>query len=179
VVNDHERFTSIFETHHPRVSAYVRRRVPPSAAPDIVAETFLAAWRRLDQLSDQPLPWLYRAAALEISHRRRNAQRDELLWERAAAAPWSLDAEDLAEGVVDRDHWARAFSSLPEADREVLRLVAWEDLAPEEAAKVLDCTVIALRVRLHRARRRLNALAAERSLRNPSPLPEVLDRKAP
>ena len=179
MVNDHERFTSIFETHHSRVSAYVRRRVPPSAAPDIVAETFLAAWRRLDQLSDQPLPWLYRAAALEISHRRRNAQRDELLWERAAAAPWSWDEEDLAEGVVDRDHWARAFSSLPEADREVLRLVAWEDLAPEEAAKVLDCTVIALRVRLHRARRRLNALAAERSLRNPSPLPEVLDRKAP
>jgi RNA polymerase sigma-70 factor (ECF subfamily) len=144
-----------------------------------VAETFLAAWRRLDQLSDQPLAWLYRAAALEIAHRRRNAQRDERLWEMAAAAPWSWNEQDLAEGVVDRDRWARAFSSLPEADRELLRLMAWEDLTPEEAAQVSDCTVIALRVRLHRARRRLNALAAKGSLHNPSPLPQMLDRKVP
>jgi hypothetical protein len=47
--------------------AYVRRRMPPSAVADIVSETFLAAWRKLDQVDDQPLPWLYRAAALQLS----------------------------------------------------------------------------------------------------------------
>jgi len=163
-VTDEERFTVIFETHFRSVDAYVRRRVPPSAAPDIVAETFLAAWRHLDRLNDQPLPWLYRAAALEVAHRRRGVQRDERLWQRAAASPWPLIEEDPAELVAGRDQWAAAFSLLSEADREILRLVAWEDLEPTEAAKTLGCTVMAFRVRLHRARRRLTVLAAKRSV---------------
>ena len=161
-MNDTERFTIMFETNHHRVLAYVRRRAPASVAPDIVAETFLAAWRHLDRIEEQPLPWLYRAAALEIAHRRRSAQRDARLWERAAAAPWSGFEEDPAEHVVGRDQWVSAFGGLGESDREVLRLVAWENLAPQDAARVLGCTVTAFRVRLHRARRRLSAMV-ERS----------------
>jgi RNA polymerase sigma-70 factor (ECF subfamily) len=170
-VSDEERFTAIFETYFRRVDAYVRRRVPLSVAPDIVAETFLAAWRQLDTLNDQPLPWLYKAAALEIAHRRRSIQRDERLWQRAAAAPRPLIEADPAELVAGRDQWAAAFALLSEADREVLRLVAWEDLEPAEAAKTLGCTVIAFRVRLHRARRRLTALAAKRSAHDLSETP--------
>jgi len=171
-VSDEERFTAIFETYFRRVDAYVRRRVPRSSAPDIVAETFLAAWRHLDRLNDQPLPWLYRAAALEIAHRRRSVLRDEQLWQRAAASPWSLIEEDPAEHVAGRHQWVAAFSLLSEADREVLRLVAWEDLEPTDAAKTLGCTVMAFRVRLHRARRRLTALAAKRSVNELSETPE-------
>ena len=165
-MNDEERFTTIFVTHHHAVTAYVCRRAPPHAAPDIVAEVFLACWRRLDKLDHQPLPWLYRAASLEIAHRRRSLNRDESLWELAARAPWSFVEDDPAEGVSDRDQWGRAFSSLAEADREVLRLVAWEDLTPQEVARVLGCTVVAFRVRLHRARRRLSA-AVEHSVPGP------------
>jgi RNA polymerase sigma factor (sigma-70 family) len=169
-VTEEERFTAIFEAHYRRVDAYVRRRVPPSATADIVAETFLAAWRHLDRLSDQPLPWLYRVAALEIAHRRRTVVRDEQLWLRAAASPWSFTEEDPAELVAGRDQWATAFGSLSEADREVLRLVAWEDLEHQEAAEALGCTVMAFRVRLHRARRRLSASATKRSA---TEIPEV------
>jgi RNA polymerase sigma-70 factor (ECF subfamily) len=176
-VNDEERFTAIFETHYGRVSAYVRRRVPPSVAPDIVAETFLAAWRHLDQLGDHSLAWLYRAAAHEIAHGHRQAKRDEQLWQRAARAPWSWDEDDPAESVVRRDRWAAAFGSLSESDREVLRLSAWENLPPHEAAAVLGCTAVALRVRLHRARRRLAALATESPPFNLCPVPSVLERK--
>jgi RNA polymerase sigma factor (sigma-70 family) len=172
-VSDEERFTAIFETYFRRVDAYVRRRVPLSVAPDIVAETFLAAWRHLDRLDDQPLPWLYRAAALEIAHRRRGVQRDERLCQRAAASPWLLIEQDPAELVAGRDQWAAAFSLLSEPDREILRLVAWEDLEPTEAAKVLGCTVVAFRVRLHRARRRLAALAAKRSVHDHSETPAL------
>jgi RNA polymerase sigma factor (sigma-70 family) len=170
-VTDEERFTAIFETYFQRVDAYVRRRVPLSAAPDIVAEIFLAAWRHLDRLGDHPLPWLYRAASFEIARRRRSIQRDELLWQRAAASPWPLLEGDPAELVAGRDQWAAAFARLCEADREVLRLVAWEDLEPTEAAKTLGCTVMAFRVRLHRARRRLTALAAKRSANDLSETP--------
>jgi RNA polymerase sigma factor (sigma-70 family) len=177
-VNDDERFTVIFETHHHHVSAYVRRRVPPSVAPDIVAETFLAAWRHLNQMGDHSLAWLYRAAALEIAHCRRVAKRDEELWQRATRAPWSWVEDDPAEYVVGRESWATAFGSLAESDREVLRLVAWENLTPHEAAKVLGCTVVAFRVRLHRARRRLTALTTQGTTSSMRPVPGVLERKA-
>jgi RNA polymerase sigma factor (sigma-70 family) len=172
-VSDRERFSLIFEAHHGALEAYVRRRVPPSAVADIVSETFLAAWRKLDQIDHQSLPWLYRAAALEIAYRRRNQQRDESLWRRIAASPWPI-AEDPADVVLGRDQWALAFGSLSEPDREVLRLVAWEDLTPHEAARVLGCSVVAFRVRLHRARRRLIAQTAETAVQHlePAPFPE-------
>jgi RNA polymerase sigma-70 factor, ECF subfamily len=162
-MTDEERFTLIFEIHYGRVSAYVRRRVPRSAAADIVADTFLAAWRRLEQLDDHPLPWLYRAASLEISHQRRTLQRDQRLWEQAAAAPWQVleEGDDPADLVVSRAEWKAGFAALAEADREVLRLVAWEDLEPSDAARALGCSVTAFRVRLHRARRRLSVLTTE------------------
>jgi RNA polymerase sigma-70 factor, ECF subfamily len=172
-VSDRERFSLIFEAHRGALEAYVRRRVPPSAVADIVSETFLAAWRKLDQIDHQPLPWLYRAAALEIAYRRRNQQRDESLWHRVASSPWPI-AEDPADVVLGRDQWALAFGSLSEPDREVLRLVAWEDLTPHDAARVLGCSVVAFRVRLHRARRRLIAQTAEAAVQllEPAPFPE-------
>lgn len=178
-MTDEERFTAIFEANFAKITAYVGRRVPPSAVSDIVAEVFLAAWRNLVRLEARPLPWLYRAAALEISHRRRSAQRDAQLWQRAAASPWTLIEGDPAEFVAGRDHWAAAFASLSEADREILRLLAWEDLEPAEAAQVLECTLMTFRVRLHRARRRLAALAASTALPDrPASPPSTSERPA-
>jgi RNA polymerase sigma factor (sigma-70 family) len=170
-VNDQERFSLLFEAHRAALEAYVRRRVPPAAVADIVSETFLAAWRKLDRIGDQPLPWLYRAASFEITHCRRNQQRDESLWQRAAASPWLFAPDDPADLVIGRDQWAQAFGSLGEPDREVLRLVAWEDLTPHEAAEVLGCTVVAFRVRLHRARRRLIARTADAAAHRLEPAP--------
>jgi DNA-directed RNA polymerase specialized sigma24 family protein len=56
----------------------------------------------------------------------------------------------------------RALASLSESDRELLLLLAWEGLSNEQAARVLEIGPRALRVRVHRARRRLaDALAHE------------------
>jgi len=66
---------------------------------------------------------------------------------------------------VDRDEVLAAFAALRERDREALRLVAWDGLDAAEAAEILGVTRLAVAVRLHRARRRLeNAL-------EPEPLP--------
>jgi RNA polymerase sigma-70 factor (ECF subfamily) len=48
-----------------------------------------------------------------------------------------------------------ALDSLSPADRELLRLIAWEQLSATEAGYVLGCSEAAARVRLHRARGRL------------------------
>jgi RNA polymerase sigma-70 factor (ECF subfamily) len=57
----------------------------------------------------------------------------------------------------------RAVARLSDDDQELLRLVAWEELGREEIALVLGISRTAVRVRLHRARRRLaDEMAAPR-----------------
>lgn len=62
---------------------------------------------------------------------------------------------DIADDVADRIALRNALASLGDDDSEVLILAAWQGLAPREAARVVGCTAATMRVRLHRARRRL------------------------
>jgi RNA polymerase sigma-70 factor, ECF subfamily len=69
---------------------------------------------------------------------------------------------DPADGVVLGQSLAAALARLPERDQEMLRLVAWEGLTDAGAlGLVLGMSPSAVRVRLHRARRRLRRLLAE------------------
>src|SRR5260370_29650331 len=80
---------------------------------------------------------------------------------------WLSDAEftvtDIAEDVADRIAVLTALASLTESDRELLTLVAWHDLPPKSAARVIGCSTSAYFVRLHRARRRLESAVAAAS----------------
>lgn len=157
-MDDSERFTEMFRAFHAQVTAYARRRVPLEAAQDVVAATFLAAWRHRDTLPADPLPWLYRAAALEVAAQSRTAHRRLRLWERIRQAPSNLSESDHADQVAMATHWKAAFAALSEGDREVLRLTAWEELGPKQGSVIMGCSPAAFRVRLHRARRRLEVL---------------------
>jgi DNA-directed RNA polymerase specialized sigma24 family protein len=87
-----QRFIALFDACYGPVLAYARRRVHQGDADDVVAETFLAAWRNLDGLSDDPLPWLYRVASHAIANQRRGATRRERLRGRVlqlGGPPWS------------------------------------------------------------------------------------------
>jgi RNA polymerase sigma-70 factor (ECF subfamily) len=67
------RFEAIFRSCYPRVLAYVLRRTEgPDVAEEIVSETFLIAWRRLEALPVEPLPWLLGTARKVLGHRRRS-----------------------------------------------------------------------------------------------------------
>lgn len=166
-----ERFELIFRAHHARVLAYARRRLPEQAD-DVVAETFLVAWRRFDELPEQPLPWLLGVARRVIATRLRGASRRQALIQRlaqdvtvGASAPDGALAPDprvpntLAPDT-DSPIW-HALAALPANDREALLLIAWDGLEPREAAAVLHQSPASFRVRLHRARRRLRALLQE------------------
>lgn len=157
-LNDDERFTEVFRTFHALVTAYVRRRMLAEAAEDVVAATFVAAWRHLDTLPPDPLPWLYRAAALEIASQNRKDRRRLRLEERISWTAADGSEADHAEQVVTAERWKGAFAKLSEGDREILRLVAWEHLRPRQGAVVLGCSPVAFKVPLHRARRRLETL---------------------
>jgi RNA polymerase sigma-70 factor (ECF subfamily) len=139
----------MFMEHYPRVLAYARRRSPEEAA-DVVSEVFLTAWRRLDEIPADALPWLLGVARRTIANARRSAARRSSL---PIADPASVS--DAESTVMERADIAEAFRRLSERDREVLMLVAWDGLTPARAARVLGCSVPAFHVRLHRARARL------------------------
>jgi RNA polymerase sigma-70 factor, ECF subfamily len=146
----HERFARVFDEHFRAVSAYALRRTTPAEADDVVAETFLVAWRRLDELPPDPKPWLLGVARRVLANHRRAAGRRQALAERVAAGPERDRSAATGPAPV-----LQALSRLSERDREALLLVAWEGLAGDEAAVALGCTAAAFKVRLHRARRRL------------------------
>jgi RNA polymerase sigma factor (sigma-70 family) len=143
------RFARIFDEHFQAVSAYALRRTTPAEAEDAVAETFLAAWRRLDKLPEDVKPWLLGIARRVLANQRRAAGRRRALTERLAGAPTDGQEPPRRPAVL------QALAGLSDTDREVLLLVAWDGLSIHEAATVLRCTRTAAKVRLHRARGRL------------------------
>ncbi len=160
-----QRFTRLFSECYGPVLAFARRRLGPDLAQDVVAETFLTAWRRLDELTDEPLPWLYRIAGHAVSNQRRSQVRRMRLDDRVRRLTRGGTAPDPADSVVESGRLMDAFNSLGERDREALRLVTWEGLSTADAAFAMDCSPSAFKVRLHRARRRLSRLLGEESSR--------------
>jgi RNA polymerase sigma-70 factor (ECF subfamily) len=150
------RFEALFRANYPSILAYALRRTDPEAADDVVAETFVVAWRRLADVPADELPWLYGVARKTIANQRRGKRRRSALMERLAReAPAAAWPEDTADRVAEREGVAAAMARLSERDREVLRLVAWEGLETARAARAAGCSPAAFSVRLHRARRRL------------------------
>jgi RNA polymerase sigma-70 factor (ECF subfamily) len=161
--DDAQRFTALYREHHGCVRDFARRRVGADQAQEIVAETFLVAWRRFEDVPMAPIPWLYRIALYEIANlRRRQASVVRLhhaLLETRTGAPAEsgpYEHSDLGHAV------AVAFATLKPRDQEILRLAAWEQVSTTEGAAVLQCSVSAYRMRLHRARIRLATKAGAR-----------------
>ena len=152
-----ERFERCFDQHYVRIFAFAMRRVRGrEAAEEVVADTFAVAWRRRDSIPSPALPWLYGVASNLIANQYRSADRRRSLDLRLAQeASTAAGASDPADSLAGREEFAAAFARLEEAEREVLRLVAWEGLSTADAARVFGCSPGAFRVRLHRARRKL------------------------
>jgi RNA polymerase sigma-70 factor (ECF subfamily) len=156
-----ERFEGLFRDNYPAVRAYALRRISADAAQDVVAETFLVAWRRLDEVPDDALPWLYGVARRVMANQRRTAARSSALEQRlAGAAPRGPTGRDPADSTGDAEILRLALGRLPEASREALMLVAWHGLSGVRAARAAGCSRAAFAVRLHRARARLAAEVA-------------------
>jgi RNA polymerase sigma-70 factor (ECF subfamily) len=150
-------FTRSWERDGPRVAAYARRHVTTDDVQDVVAETFLQAWRRWDVVPQPPIAWLVGTARHVIANHLRSKGRRSALHERLvrldAVALSSSDAGLLA---TDRMVALERLAALPEEQREALLLVAWDGLTPDQAAAVLGIRSGTFRVRTHRARKALD-----------------------
>lgn len=138
---------------------FLVRRTDPATADDVLAETLLVCWRRLDDVpADAALPWAYGVARNCLANAQRGARRQERLAAKVAAVD---PPADHVPGPDDGDPDGRleeALARLTETEAELVRLWAWEQLAPAEIATVLDLTPNAVSIRLHRAREKLRGL---------------------
>jgi RNA polymerase sigma-70 factor (ECF subfamily) len=179
------RFELLYGKHAPAVKAYVLRRAAPAVADDLVAEVFMVCWRRFDEIPADPLPWLLGVARRVLSTYRRSERRGAALRQRltdnagapevvGGSAPTSMGTSRVrsqgapgegtalsASSGVGGGALREALARLSESDRELLLLIAWEGLSPAQAAAAMGVSAATVRVRLHRARRRL-ARALER-----------------
>lgn len=155
------RFEALYTSHSADLLAYAARRTSSGAdAADVVADTFLVAWRRIEEVpaGDDARPWLFGVARGVLANHRRGLRRRSTLSERVAGEVDRLvaDATHGREPSVSAEVVA-ALDALGDDDRELLLLVGWDGLSPQQAAVVVGCSAGAARVRLHRARRRFDA----------------------
>ncbi|MEM9748392.1 MAG: sigma-70 family RNA polymerase sigma factor [Actinomycetota bacterium] len=153
-----ERVADLYEAYAPDIGAYARRRSEAADAADVVAETFLVAWRRHDHIPPEPrtLPWLYGVARRVLANQRRASRRRGHLHERLANEFREYESRTIR--IEQSDHVRRvaaALDSLSANDAEILRLASWEALTPSEIATTLEIDAGTARQRLHRARARL------------------------
>jgi RNA polymerase sigma-70 factor (ECF subfamily) len=158
------RFSRLYADHGRAVLAYaLPRAAGPEDAADVVAETFLVAWRRARDVpaGEEARLWLLGVARRTLANQRRGEIRRARLGERLRSelgAAVMAQPEPQAEGGP----MTRALERMSTDDRELLLLSGREELKSPQIARVLGISAAAARTRLHRARRRLRAeLATE------------------
>jgi RNA polymerase sigma factor (sigma-70 family) len=161
-LRDTEAFAALYDRYAEQLYRYAYRRVGSDFAEDVVADTFLVAFRRrrgYDLARPDARPWLFGIVTKEIARRHRAEQARYRALARSApddAVPGFADrvaAEVSAEAV--RGPLATALRRLAKGDRDVLLLVAWSGLSYEEVAETLQIKIGTVRSRLHRARQQV------------------------
>jgi RNA polymerase sigma-70 factor (ECF subfamily) len=153
------RFEELVDANYAPLLGYAMRRVDqPADAADVVCDVFLVTWRRIDDVptGEESTLWLYGVARRSVANARRGLRRRRALHDRLQAQVDALRLVSPEPSVVEPI--ADALARLSDDDRELLTLTAWEGLSPTQIAAVVGVEPGTVRVRLHRARRRLKAL---------------------
>ena len=163
-IEEPEHFAALYGRYSGQLYRYAYRRVGPEHAEDVVADTFVAAFRRRDSYDVSRVdarPWLFGIATKEIARWHRAEAARYRAFARTGAAPDDDGMADAVAAAVSAraagPALAEALAALSAGDRDVLLLAAWGDLTYEEIARTLEIRTGTVRSRLHRARRILRA----------------------
>jgi RNA polymerase sigma-70 factor (ECF subfamily) len=169
-------FGVIFDRHAPYIHRYLARRLGSEVADDLTSETFLIAFQgryRYDRARPNARPWLYGIATNLIGRHRRDEAR-QFRTERVDDSAYETCHADRVASVVTaraaRPALTAALAELASSDRDVLLLIAWEELSYDEASTALGIPIGTVRSRLSRARRKVREALG---LSNPTTVEET------
>lgn len=169
MAGDRESFAVLVREHGQAVHAYLARRAGRGVADELLTEVWLRAWRSrgsYDVCWAGPRPWLYGIARNVLrAHWRVRVDRPGGPF-RLAEDPWPA-VDDRLDAVRLRLALTAALAALGDDYREVVLLVAWEQLTPAEVALALGLPASTVRSRLHRARLILQRSIDTSDLTNP------------
>lgn len=170
-----DAFGEVFDRHSARLYRHSRGLAPSwSDADDVVAVTFLEAWRKRNDIqfvNGSMLPWLLRTATFTANNLTRAARRYKAALGRlppGQAHPDHSEQFDDGEAVT-------ALRGLPPTDQEVLTLCVIEGISAEDAARIMSVRVGTIKSRLSRAKGRLRAAISDPTpVLRPEGVPDVL-----
>ncbi len=153
------RFAEIYETFFRRLYGYCLRRATADRVDDVVAETFLIAWRRIDDVptGDEALPWLYAVAFKVLGNQWRSQTRQRKLEDKLSAVgitPVSSTEDFIIKGQ-ESGQVLQAVSRLKRTDQEILKLAMWEEVSHADITLILGVSPGAVKQRLYEARKNL------------------------
>ena len=174
-VTREERFEATFEAHYRAVARFLRTRGHGAAdADELIAGTFEVAWKQMDRVPEdrEALPWLLAVARNLSRNAWRKSRREASFVDQLSSTtvPWAempIEEREASAEVMG------ALAQLKAVDRDLILLVAWDELTPSEAGEVLGLRAVTARSRLHRARQRLAALL-EQSARSTASSPTCI-----
>ena len=151
-------FDQLYDRHVLEVYRYIARRHIGNDAQDLTGDVFLIAFQKLNSIpAGSELPWLYRTAWNVLANAHRKNDPIPANFDLTEIEP------DCADVVITNDQLNRSWQKLPQKDREVLRLVAWEGLSGKELASVLGISEGGEGAALSRARANLRKAWEEES----------------
>ncbi|PQZ93948.1 RNA polymerase subunit sigma-70 [Arthrobacter sp. MYb227] len=164
-------FAELYDKYARMIYRYAFRRAGESAAEDVMAGTFLAAFEGRDSFDhawDDARPWLFGIATnLLRRHHRTEAKILKIIAKSSGRDAYTDSTEQIAEqldAIATTSALALALCKLSPVDRECILLYAWADLTYEGIAQATNVPVGTVRSRMNRARRKLKDAAA--ALRN-------------
>lgn len=180
VTSPQERFEGLYAEHRLDVLAYCTRRMNADAA-DACSETFLVAWRRIEDIPSPPgtLPYLYGIAGRIIANQLRALRRRSRLEEKLRSlgvAPAPQPSVLIVQSPQDQKVMA-ALSRLKPKDREIVMLYTWEELPRNAIAEMMGMTRDAIDQRIHRSYLRLARILEISSNPRPVPSPPIAEKE--
>lgn len=169
---DDARFGALYEDTSQDLLAFLLRRCATAEdAADCLAETYRIAWEKRARVptGEEARPWLF-GVARNVARRAQNGEerRTTTSRELALAAERSHAITYPEDSAV-----AAALSELSSLDREIVTMLTWDELPPREVASILGLSPNAVRIRAHRARKRLRTLLAERDAGEGADIPDA------
>jgi len=156
---DQQRFRSLYERHHPAVTAYFVRRIGSQDAADAADDVLTVAWRRRSKVPEEPetLRWLYGVAHNVLANRRRGERRGNRLLARLGSQrqPDLLGPEPQVLRDLDGQQVVEILGSMRPDDQELVLLSYWEGLSHAEIGELLGCSKGAVDARMHRILERM------------------------